>query len=162
VDSIQNEEALAKLIATQCPKEMSKWKTADCTLFFDNGAQCTVDHGKMLYRWKVLSKRRCEIQKFRSDEKQWTKTRNTRMKFGSPKVVHSSGQWTKFGLGKNFIGIRNYLLGGKHVETNMMSSLRQRIYIYISRWKRRNSVHRNGINPYPLILNPPKKNKHFR
>ena len=133
MDSIQNEEALAKLIATQCPKEMSKWKTADCTLFFDNGAQCTVDHGKMLYRWKVLSKRRCKIQKFRSDEKQWTKTRNTRMKFGSPKVVHSSGQWTKFGLGINFIRIRNYLLGRETCgdKYDVISSPKN-IYIYIS------------------------------
>ena len=91
MDSIQNDGALATLIATKCPKDMScrseKQRIAN---YFSNVAQSTVDHSKMLDRSlsvKNSLQRRCKIQKFRSDEKQLTKTRNTRMKIGSPESL---------------------------------------------------------------------------
>ena len=46
----------------------------------------------MLYQWKCLLG--CKIQNFRSDEKQLTKTRNTRLKNRIFKVTHSSEQWS--------------------------------------------------------------------
>jgi len=42
-----NDGALADLIATKCPKDMWKRKTADSQIIFlDNGARSTVDHSK--------------------------------------------------------------------------------------------------------------------
>ena len=64
-----------------------------------NGALSTVSPSKMLALpvWKVSHSHR-KIQKLKSDGQQLTESQNKR-KSRISKVAHSSGHWTKFGVG---------------------------------------------------------------